>query len=114
MMNKVVENGHVAVLVSPGWGAGWYTWNTKQELLFDPILVELVQLKNKTQEGGFDYQDILNRIEKRAEEIEPGGYWGGIVDLLVEWVDEGVSFIVEEYDGNESLRFSKETKWITA
>ena len=27
IMKKVNENDEVAVLVSPGYGAGWYSWN---------------------------------------------------------------------------------------
>lgn len=46
-MNKVVENGLVAVLYSPGFGAGWGTWNYDDELdealLFHPSLVEMVR-----------------------------------------------------------------------
>jgi len=30
------------------------------------------------------------------------------------WVDEGEEFIIEEYDGNESIQFKNETQWITA
>ena len=26
-MNKVIRDGKVAVLYSPGYGAGWYSWN---------------------------------------------------------------------------------------
>ena len=50
-MEKVIENGQVAVIYSPGFGAGWYTWNQSRfpelndgtALLFDPILVDLVK-----------------------------------------------------------------------
>lgn len=47
VMNKVIENGLVAVLYSPGYGAGWSTWNLEKELnetlLFHPSLVEMVR-----------------------------------------------------------------------
>lgn len=26
-MDKVIKDGKVAVLYSPGFGAGWFTWN---------------------------------------------------------------------------------------
>ena len=36
-MNKLIKNGKVAVLYSPGFGAGWFTWNpTMPELIFEP------------------------------------------------------------------------------
>jgi hypothetical protein len=112
MMNKVIENGQVAVLYSPGWGAGWYTWNKNEALLFDPILVELVKLKNDY--SGDDVSPIVNRIIKRAEEIEPGGYFGGAVDLDIYWTPEGTQFFMEEYDGAESISTRDNTKWMIA
>ena len=43
MMNKLIVDGKVAVLISPGFGAGWYTWNYDYpEILFDPAIVKLV------------------------------------------------------------------------
>ncbi len=35
MIQKLSQDGKVAVLYSPGFGAGWYTWNTDApEILF--------------------------------------------------------------------------------
>ena len=48
-MEKVIRNGQVAVLYSAGFGAGWYSWNDKKELLFHPKLVEMVE-NNKQSE----------------------------------------------------------------
>ena len=43
-MEKVIKEGKVAVLVSPNYGAGWYSWNSGyKELLFHPKLVEMVE-----------------------------------------------------------------------
>jgi len=43
-MNKLVRDGKVAVLYSPDYGSGWYTWNPNNpELLFDPAIVQLVE-----------------------------------------------------------------------
>jgi len=43
-MKKVIRDGKVAVLISHGFGAGWYSWNTEyQQLLFHPKLVEMVE-----------------------------------------------------------------------
>lgn len=42
--NKVIRDGKVAVVYSPGFGDGWYTWNMDcPELLFDPIIVQCVE-----------------------------------------------------------------------
>lgn len=50
-MEKVIRGGKVAVLYSPGFGAGWYSWNDTEhkELLFHPKLVEMVE-ENHTHE----------------------------------------------------------------
>ena len=46
-MIKLVRDGMVAVLYSPGFGAGWYTWNQEcTELMFDPAIVKLVEDEN--------------------------------------------------------------------
>lgn len=91
---RFIKDGKVAVLVSPGFGAGWSTWNTSgdESLLFDPEIV----------------QAVLDGDRSKAVEIAtrkyPGGYYGGGGDLVVEWVDIGQRFEISEYDGSESLR----------
>jgi hypothetical protein len=37
-MQKLIRDDKVAVLVSPGFGAGWYTWHWVEELIYDPSL----------------------------------------------------------------------------
>lgn len=103
-MEKVVRNGKTAVLISPGYGAGWYTWNKKKELLFHPLLVQAVEENRK------------DDIEKILEKIFPGEefFLGGLKNLTVEWVEEGTKFLVREYDGHESIELEKEVDWITA
>lgn len=95
-MEKVIRNGKVAVLVSPGFGAGWYSWNTKhQELLFNPKLVEIVEQK-RTNEIDEDWVKENLGIEHV--------YCGGANDLEIRWLPIGTAFEIDEYDGSESLR----------
>jgi hypothetical protein len=102
-MEKLVRDGDVAVLVSHGFGAGWYSWNTEcEDLVFDKKLVESVLAKN---------WDI---VESRARELCPGGYFGGIDGLTVEWVAEGEQFEITEYDGAESLNLIGNQSYLTA
>lgn len=99
-----MRDGRVAVLVSPGFGAGWFSWHGIEALLFDPAVVELV-------ESGAD----SSVIEQYCEELygdEP--YFGGAGDLIVEWVPVGSRFRVHEYDGSESLVFESEERWVVA
>jgi len=101
-MEKVIKDGKVGVLVSPGFGAGFYTWGYPMEAIFDPTLIELVE-NQKIQEA-VDY----------CESKWPEEYSGGVQDLRVVWVPEGKEFIIEEYDGSESLMLKEEYNWITA
>lgn len=98
-MNKVVRNGLVAVLYSPGYGAGWYSWNMdRPELLFHPTLVEMVE-QGRQQEltEGF-VKELLNLPEKDYVCVL------GASDLKIEWVPQGDRFEINEYDGSEYVR----------
>ena len=102
-MDKVVRDGKVAVLVSPGYGAGWSTWNKNcAACLFDPEVVAWV-------ENG--KQGPIPDMEAKY-----GGFFfdGGAEDLLIEWVPVGERFRIDEYDGSESIYFERDEKWVVA
>jgi hypothetical protein len=102
-MNKLSEDGKIAVLYSPGFGAGWYTWNYEHpEILFDPAIVKLVE-KEK-------WDELATYVELKYPEI----YTGGMKDLEVEWIPEGALFKVNEYDGNESIELKEGNHWMVA
>ena len=101
-MEKVIKDGKVAVLVSYGYGAGFYTWGAPLNAIFDPKLVELIE--NQKLQEAIDYTQITY----------PGVYTGGISDLEIEWIPEGAKFVINEYDGAESLQLMDEMNWITA
>ena len=106
IQDKVVRDGKVAVLVSPGFGAGWYTWNQQHpELLFLPRVVEMVL-------NGTSYSEIEAYVQSIYGEDEL--YVGGAVDLVVQWIPQGSQFRIEEYDGSESLILASQEKWFTA
>ena len=94
-MEKVIKNGQVAVLYSPGFGAGWYSWNSEKELLFHPKLVEMVENNRQSEITTQWIQENLgiNNV-----------YCGGADDLQIEWLDEGTLFEIDEYDGSESIK----------
>lgn len=97
-MEKVIRNGQVAVLYSPGFGAGWYSWNDKKELLFHPKLVEMVENNRQSEITTQWIQENLG-----IDNV----YCGGAKDLEIEWLDEGTVFEIDEYDGSESIRTLK-------
>ena len=104
MTDKVSRDGQVAVLYSPGFGAGWYTWNSDaRALLFDPELVRLVETKA-----------LVAAIKDRAEVVCPDGYFGGADDLTIRWIPVGTRFRFHEYDGNEEIITQDEDDWIEA
>jgi len=98
-MEKVIRDGHVAVIISNGYGAGWSTWHwgdNREILIFHPKLVELVESGQHNREN---VAAILNELldKEEAEHI----YLGGVENLKVQWLPEGTKFRIEEYDGAE-------------
>jgi hypothetical protein len=93
MFEKVIINNKVAVCYSPGYGAGWSTWNDeyKEELCMRKEIVEFVMEKD------FDGLTVF------MEENYPDVYLGGMRDLCIRMVPVGSFFKINEYDGNESV-----------
>lgn len=103
-VKRETENGvEVAVLVSPGYGAGWSTWSydSKETLLFHKDLVDLV-LKGE------------NGSAARLAEEMTEAYTGGAESLMVVWIPEGSRFVIHEYDGSENLVLEKDFDWSVA
>lgn len=103
-MDKKIKDGKVAVLVSPHHGAGWYTWHSIDELLFDPKVVDMVLEKTSAE-----------TIELYSQEVYgTKSYYGGAEDLEVMWLPIGTHFCIHEYDGSESVEVREEMHWIVA
>ena len=102
-MQKKIENGLVAVLYSPDFGAGWFTWHDIKELLFDPKVVDMVMEKTSSE-----------TIELYCRTVYGDHYYGGAENLTVAWVPPGTEFVIEDYDGNESITFKDKVEWVTA
>lgn len=106
-MEKVIRDGKVAVLISPGYGAGWSTdcdVEICDSILFDPDVVAWVEggkvgpLPDMTAKYGYD-QDFFTDAAKT---------------LVIKWVPVGTQFRIEEYDGFESIHFESDYRWHTA
>lgn len=94
-MEKVIRDNNVAILISPGFGAGWYSWNSKPEIVFHPKLVEMVE-QNRNDEINENWiKDNLG-----IENI----YCGGAKNLKIVWLPIGTIFEIEDYDGAESIK----------
>lgn len=92
MTDKVIRDGLVAVIYSPGFGSGWSTWNSDHAewCRHAPELVAAV-------EAG-DYKTI----ERLAEERDA---WCSCLrdPLRIAWVPEGSPYYIHEYDGSEHV-----------
>lgn len=104
-MNKMIRDGKVAVLVSPGYGAGWSTWNSGHpEVLYDPVVVQMVLDDRRD-----DIEPYCDRVYGDSEI-----YCGGARDLEVCWLPVGTQFRVNEYDGYESIVTNADEIWFVA
>ena len=106
-MTKCIRDGKVAVLYSPGFGAGWSTWNNdeyREFLLHDEKLVELVETKQK------------GKIVEYVKSVYPGEYLTllDLAELEIEWVPCGTQFIITEYDGSEGIEYNYDNFWNVA
>lgn len=101
-MGKLVRDGMVAVVYSPGFGGGWSTWNRDSpDMITDAGLADLV-LKGDPKQ-----------IEAYAALKWPGAYLGGVDTLVVKWIPEGTEIKIAEYDGSESIEYRTSGVWIT-
>ena len=98
MTDKVVRDGKVAVLISPGYGAGWSTWALsayEEDYMYHPRWVQWVEEGKKE-----DPESIAKLI------------WGkdhfytcldGAEQLQIQWIDEDTTFSITCYDGWERI-----------
>lgn len=111
-LDRVVVDGIVAVLYSPGFGAGWSTSNTHhpycKRCLFDPVLVEWVRDGKPS--------DQINLMDTYVYDVYGSDFYVGcnIESLEIEWIPQGHEFLIEEYDGSESVKFKDDVLWIKA
>ena len=99
MTEKYIINSKVAIAYSPGFGAGWSTWNDDklaETLLFHPDIINMI-LSNKQFEIDKDWL-----VEHFGEEFKDV-YCGGVSNLNIKWVPVGTQFRIDEYDGSESV-----------
>ena len=102
-INKLIDNGKVAVLYSPGFGSGWSTWNRGvPDLVFDPAIVKFVE--------NDQWAELTTYVTLKY----PGVYTGGMKDLAVAWLSVGTEFRIKEYDGAESIEIKEDTDWLVA
>jgi hypothetical protein len=95
-VQKVIRDGKVAVVHSADYGQSLFsTFAKREELLFSPALVELVE------SGG----EITPEFIMREFGIDVSGKeWGGFaVKLQVTYLPIGTKFYIAEEDGKETI-----------
>lgn len=97
------------VLISPGFGAGWSTWN-ELGMATDARLIDAFEHGVSEEEMkqlciDFGYTGGL-------EGTLP--YMGGFEQLEIVDVPEGTLFRIDEYDGSESIVTFEEEGWLRA
>lgn len=100
MTEKYIKDGKVAVAYSPGFGAGWSTWEFNNELtetlLFHPDIINMI-LSGKQDE--IDHHWLVEHFGEEFKNV----YCGGASNLRIAWVPVGTQFRIEEYDGSEHI-----------
>ena len=108
---RLLFEGRVAVLISPGYGSGWSTWAKKtnrEAMLFDAQIADVMLDHTLTRE------QRLAQARTLAELKYPGEYLGGLDALEVALIDPGARFVINEVDGYESITLAKDIEWIQA
>jgi hypothetical protein len=97
----------VYVIYSPHHCAGWYTWHNIIELVFDPEVVNMIEI-------GASSEEIEDYCREHYNTTGITPYFGGADELKIEWLPEGSIFRIDEYDGAESIVLQDDDDWIVA
>jgi uncharacterized protein len=94
------RDDNVAILYSPGYGAGWSTWNDdklREGLLYHKELIEMVEAGKRTKITQKKVQELLG-LDKDTYVCVCGND-----QLEVQYIPKRTLFRIETYDGNESI-----------
>lgn len=98
-MDRVIKDGMVAVLVSPGFGAGFHTWNDIPDLCFCPYIVNHILNGTKDEISVSEIKKFYNLPDDKYVSTI------GLEDVVIEWLPQGTHFTIDEYEGNESIEY---------
>lgn len=103
-MEKVIRDGLVAVLYSPGFGAGWFSWHGIEDLVFDPVIVSMVETEKSS-------EDIVKYCVSKHSDSH---FYSGADQLAIQWLPVGTRFVINEYDGSEGILTEEDMNWSVA
>lgn len=91
------------VLISPGYGAGWSTWEGKG-LATDIRIID-----------AFERGISALEMQELCADLGYGDvYMGGFKNLTVVEIPKGTIFRIKEYDGFESIEVFDDSDWLCA
>ena len=117
------KDGKIGILVSPGYGAGWSTWN-KPELAYDKRVIEFYLKKVQDEEFMTSLSSFADSkkhdaaVEESGEFFKSIGYencpyMGGFGTVVLKFVPYGTPWKIDVYDGYESLVTPNDSEFIT-
>lgn len=98
------KNGELGVLISPGFGAGWSSWNC-DEIAFDKRVVEYWLNESPSSDEMYEFLESLGYKNV---------YMGGYDSLTIRYIPRGTKFCIHEYDGSESIETPETMCMMTA
>ncbi len=114
----VNEDGKVAVLYSPYYGAGWSTWmyssdeNRVKSLFCPEIALQILKIEETSDKKQKEY--LFSELVILVEKIFPEDYCGGLRNLTIKWLNPNTLFLVREYDGYERIETKENTDYFIA
>jgi hypothetical protein len=118
-MEKFVDsNGYVALLLSDTYGNGWWSDHRIDALLWSPKIVDWI-LRGKPEEEDSSLLEHLSwhlsgdRGEVDDELAE--SYLDTLHrDVVVHWIPIGTEFVIDSYDGQETVLTEENFVWHSA
>lgn len=111
MVEHYIVGDMVGVLYSPGFGAGWSTWNERYslDLAVDKRIIKWL-INNVSFEidtnGDYSFKSVEND-EAFKSYLESLGYenlyYGGADEFYLSFYPKGTAIRIDEYDGSESV-----------
>lgn len=101
-MDKIVRGGKVAVVLTGTYGGGWFSWHHSRAALHDPEVVQWIEAGKP--EANIEY--FVNKYPEHSLSTLRG--------LRVQWIPVGCRFVVDEYDGCESVVLEDHIDWMVA
>jgi hypothetical protein len=115
-MEKFVDsNGFVALLVSENYGNGWWTDHRVDALLWSPKIVDWVLRGKPEDEDDSLFEHLSWHLSSDGGEVDDELVESCLDtlhrDVVVEWIPAGTEFVIDTYDGQESVLTEEDFVW---